>query len=215
MIHPIDPPQQPRPEGVLLDLLTAVMDSSSVWVAAAGGERRGHAWRDATTALMGAAGAYAPYEDLVAAAARQEGVRSSAVATLIDLWGSMEPRPDAAAIRSLRAPYAFVTNCSDRLASVAAGRSRLAPSFVLSAEEAGWYKPDRRIYLEACRRLGALPGRTLFVAGSVHDANGAATAGLQSILVRRRRDQPSPIPDVTVVGSLEDVANLFDSGMSV
>jgi 2-haloacid dehalogenase len=215
LIGLIDQSEHRRPTGVLLDLLMAVMDSMSVWVAAVGNERSGRAWRDATTARMTAAGDYVPFEDLVTAAAHQEHVPYRAVATLLDLWGSMEPRPDAAAVRSLPIPYAFVTNCSTRLARIASGRSRLEPSFVLSAEEAGWYKPDRRIYLEACRRLGTRPERTMFVAGSVHDADGAARAGLQAVLVRRRKDQPKPAPDVVVVDSLEAVAGLFDSGMSV
>jgi 2-haloacid dehalogenase len=215
LIGPFDQSEHRRPSGVLIDLLMAVMDSMSVWVAAAGDERRGRAWRDETTARMTAARGYLPYEDLVAAAARQTHVPSGSVATLFALWGSMEPRPDADAVRDLPARYGFVTNCSARLAQIAAGRSHLEPSFVLSAEEAGWYKPDRRIYLEGCRRLGALPERTLYVAGSVHDGDGAAKAGLQAALVRRRDDQPMPSPDVMVLNSLEDVAGLFDSGMSV
>ena len=157
MIGPTDRGPRGRPDGVLLDLLMAVMDSVAVWSAAAGDERRGLAWRDATTARMTAARRYVPYEELAAAAARDADVPSHAVVTLVDAWRSMEPRPDAGVLHGLPTRYAFVTNCSARLAAIAAGRSRLEPSFVLSAEDAGWYKPDRRTYLEACRRLGTSP----------------------------------------------------------
>jgi len=205
-----------RPEGVLLDLLMAVMDSVAVWTAAAGAKRRGLAWRDATTARMTAARRYVPYEDLVAAAARDTDVPSKAVTALEAAWHAMAPRPDAGDLHDLPTRYAFVTNCSARLAATAAGRSRLEPSFVLSAEDAGWYKPDRRIYLEACRRLGTLPERTLFVAGSAYDAEGAARAGLRTVLVERRRDQPRPAArDVLVVASLGDITDLFESGPSL
>ena len=213
MIGPTDRGPRGRPDGVLLDLLMAVMDSVAVWSAAAGDERRGLAWRDATTARMTAARRYVPYEELAAAAARDADVPSHAVVTLVDAWRWMEPRPDAGVLHGLPTRYAFVTNCSARLAAIAAGRSRLEPSFVLSAEDAGWYKPDRRTYLEACRRLGTSPQRTLFVAGSVYDADGAAMAGLRTVLVERRGDQPRPAaPNVQVVASLGDITDLFESG---
>jgi 2-haloacid dehalogenase len=202
-------------DGVLLDLLMAVMDSVAVWTAAAGAEGRGLAWRDAATARMTAARRYVPYEELVAAAARDADVPSQAVARLMDAWRWMEPRTDAGALHGLPTRYAFVTNCSARLAASAARRSRLEPSFVLSAEDAGWYKPDRRIYLEACRRLGTRPERTLFVAGSAYDADGAATAGHKAVLVERRRDQPRPAPGVMVVPSLRAITDLFESGGSL
>jgi HAD superfamily hydrolase (TIGR01493 family) len=165
---------------------------------------------------MRAARKYAPYEELVAAAARDAAVPSQAVAALEAAWQWMEPRTDAAALHDLPTRYAFVTNCSARLSATAANRSRLEPAFVLSAEDAGWYKPDRRIYLEACRRLGTRPERTLFVAGSVYDADGAATAGLRAVLAERRPDQPRPAaPNVLIVSSLADITNLFESGSSL
>lgn len=199
-------------DGVLLDLLMAVMDSVAIWVAAARDERRGLAWRDATTTSMAATRGYAPYEEIVADAAREHGLPPAAVDALVDGWQSIEPRPDAAAVHRLRLPYAFVTSSSERLATLAASRSGLEPAFVLSAEAAGCYKPDPRIYLEGVRRLGTPAGRTLYVAGSLHDAVGAARAGLRAVLVRRRLDQPAPPAGVSVAGSLEEVADALDFG---
>ena len=119
----------------------------------------------------------------------------------------MAPWPDAGALSGLTLPYAFVTNCSARLAGIAAGRSGLRPAFVLSAEEAGCYKPDARIYTEACRRLRSAPEATLFVAGSPYDAEGARAAGLQAWLVVRRADQRVSDRAIRVVTSLEEVVS--------
>jgi hypothetical protein len=60
-------------QGVLVDLLMAVMDSLTVWSGAAGDSQRGLAWRDAVTARMVAHRSYAPYQDLVVVAARDLG----------------------------------------------------------------------------------------------------------------------------------------------
>lgn len=194
---------------VLFDLLMAVMNSLAVWSAAAGDQRHGLAWRDAVTRRMTASSTYEPYEDLVTGAATELGLPRKAVSKLFEAWREMDPWPDSAAVSRLALPYAFVTNCSQPLARVAAERSRLSPRFVLSAEEAGWFKPDPRIYHEACRRLGSSPDATLFVAGSAYDAEGAGAAGLQTLLVARRPDDPARHGGTRVVASLEDVVDSF------
>lgn len=192
-------------EGVLLDLLMGVMNSLETWTGAAGDPVRGLEWRDAVTAHMVAAGAYTPYERLVADAASELELPATAPAELVGRWAEMDPWPDAVAITRLDVPFGFVTNCSSRLAKVAAQRSGLRPVFVLSAEEAGWFKPDARVYLEACRRLATPPERTAFIAGSAYDAAGASAAGLPTWLVRRREDQPASVESVSVAGSLDEV----------
>ena len=197
--------EAPRVDGLLLDLLMAVMNSIDVWSAVAGDRRRGRAWRDAATARMAGAGAYVMYEELVTDAAGDVGLTRDAASALVERWSAMEPWPDAVAIARLSLPYGFVTNCSTSLALLAARRSGLRPRFVLAAEEAGWYKPHAAIYREGCRRLGMPEARTLFVAGSPYDAAGARAAGLQAVLVRRRRDQPISGSAIQVVGSLDDV----------
>jgi 2-haloacid dehalogenase len=194
-----------RVDGLLLDLLMAVMNSIDVWSAAAGHPRRGLAWRDAATARMAGGGDYVPYEELVADAAADVGLPRNAAALLVQRWSEMEPWSDAAALARLSLPFGFVTNCSTSLALLAARRSGLRPRFVLAAEEAGWYKPHAAIYREGCRRLGTPEDRAVFVAGSPYDAEGARSAGLQAMLVRRRRDQPISGSDIHAVGSLDDV----------
>jgi 2-haloacid dehalogenase len=183
----------------------AVMNSLEVWSASARDPRRGLEWRDAVTARMIAEAAYVPYEDLVVEAAAQVGLPAGAAPDLFRRWRDMDPWPDAADLSRVRVPFAFVSNCSTALARVAAHRSGLRPEFVLSAEEAGSYKPDARIYREACRRLGSPAASTLFVAGSPYDAAGAHEAGLQAALVVRRPDlRPSAAP-IRLVASLDEI----------
>ncbi len=196
-----------RADGVVFDLLMAVMNSVEIWAAAAGDRKRGLEWRDAVTTRMVGSDSYVSYEDLVTEATADVGLPAAAARALFDRWPEMVAWPDAAALSRLELPYGFVTNCSTRLAGIAARRSRLRPAFTLSAEEAGWYKPDARIYQEACRRLGSPPERTLFVAGSTYDAKGARDAGLRASLVARRPDQPLRDPATAVVTSLLEIVD--------
>jgi 2-haloalkanoic acid dehalogenase type II len=199
-------------QGVLFDLLMAIMDSLAVWSAAAGGRGRGLRWRDEVTARMIAARVYVPYEDLVAEAASAIGLGPRAVRRFFDRWPGMAPWPDVPAVERLHIPYGFVTNCSTSLARIAARRSGLHPRSVLSAEDAGRYKPDAAIYREACRRLGTPPERTSFVAGSPYDAEGARDAGLRTWLVQRRRDQPLPDGSIRSATSLDAIIDAIGGG---
>jgi 2-haloacid dehalogenase len=190
-------------QGVLLDLLMAVMNSLETWKSAAGDLGQGLLWRDAVTARMVAAGRYAPYENLVADAAAALGLPQSAPNELLNRWPQMEPWPDAAALHWLSVPYGFVTNTSTTLAQIAAGRSGLLPQFTMSAEDAGWFKPAPEIYRAACEKLGLEPERTMFVAGSPYDAAGARAAGLQPWLVLRRPDHRAPEAGIPTARSLD------------
>lgn len=199
----------PRVEAVLFDLLMAVMDSPAVWARAAGDAARGLAWRDAVTARMQRSGRYRPYEGLVASTANALELPPTSIDRLRSAWRRMDPRPDADVIGRLTLPYAFVTNCSLALADEAARRSGLEPSFVLSAEEAGLFKPSPGIYLMACSRLRSAPERTLFVAGAAYDAAGARAAGLPAVLVMRRPLRESLDPRIHRLRGLEEVADLI------
>jgi len=49
---------------------------------------------------------------------------------------------------------------------------------VVTAEEAGYYKPRPEPYRAVLAKLGTAPARTLFVAGSAADVPGAKAVGM-------------------------------------
>jgi 2-haloacid dehalogenase len=203
------------PRGILFDLLMGVMNSLEVWTTAAGDRQLGLAWRDAATRRMVAHSRYRAYADLVGEAASEVGLPDDAPSALLERWELMEPWPDAAALEELDLPYAFVTNCSTELALLAARRSGLAPTFTLSAQEAGWYKPDSRIYREACRRMGTSPQRVMFVAGSAYDAEGARALGMRTWFITRRPDLRPSVASIRAADSLGEVVAAIDAGDGV
>ena len=62
-----------RFDAVLFDLLTALLDSWSLWNAVAGGEEAGRRWRAEYLRITYRTGAYRRYEALVAEAAEATG----------------------------------------------------------------------------------------------------------------------------------------------
>jgi 2-haloacid dehalogenase len=197
-------------QGVLLDLLMAVMDSLTVWSVAARDPGRGAAWRDAVTASMIRSGSYTPYEELVAAGARALDLPSRATSDLLDAWSGMRPWPDSRAIAAIGVPYAFVTNSSTALARIATDRSALQPTALVTAEDVGWYKPHPRIYEAACQVLGVPRRNVLYIAGSAFDAAGARQAGLRVVYVARRADQQVDDPTIRTVRTMRELTTSFD-----
>ncbi len=177
---------------VCLDLLSALLDSGSVWDAAAadsGAAGLGRSWRRRYLALTAAAGPYRPYLDLVAEAARDAGLPAAATGALERRWGDLEPWPDVApALLPLQVPLAVVTNCSEALGRLAATRVRVPFALVVTAERAGAYKPDPAPYRLACDELGCAPAEVAFVAGSPFDARGALAHGFRVTWVNRLGD---------------------------
>lgn len=191
------------PRAVLLDLLMATMNSVATWSAVAGDAGRGLAWRDAVTRRMVLAGAYVPYEELVDESARELGLAAGASNRLWSAWPTMQPWPDSRALRRVEIPVAFLTNCSRHLAHAAARRTGLQAAFVLSAEEAGWYKPHPETYRQASERLGLAGADVRYVAGAAYDADGALAAGMDAWLVQRRPLDRLPADAVRVVQRID------------
>jgi len=76
---------------------------------------------------------------------------------------------------------------------------------VISSAELGIAKPDRRIFDEACSRLGAEPEHVLHVGDTLaDDYEGGRAAGLQTILVHR---SPEPPPDG--IDAIDDLQRLL------
>ena len=77
------------PRAVLFDLLTALLDSWTVWNTAAGSEEKGRTWRAEYLRLTYGCGAYVPYEQLVKDAARNTGLADSAPDVLEAQWDTL------------------------------------------------------------------------------------------------------------------------------
>jgi 2-haloacid dehalogenase len=190
------------PRAVLFDLLTALIDSWTAWNAAAGSEAQGRAWRAAYLRMTYGCGAYQPYEQLVRAAADATGVSASAVAMLEAGWSELPVWSGAQATLDAlqgRTRLAVVTNCSVRLGRLAAERLATSWDCIVTAEEAGFYKPDPRPYRLALERLGVPAHDAAFVAGSAYDLIGTCAVGLRTYWHNRvglARPEPVPPPEV-------------------
>lgn len=172
----------PRYDAVLFDLLSAVIDSWSLWNEVAGSEPEGLKWRKALLARVYSTFAYQPYDQVVAASARDVGLPPSCASEVLRRWGDLRPWPEAPEVLaelSRHLPLGVVTNCSEELGLRAAARVGVPFKTVATAERAGFYKPDPRIYRLGLAGLGLPPERVLFVAGSAGDVPGAAAVGLQ------------------------------------
>jgi FMN phosphatase YigB (HAD superfamily) len=73
-----------------------------------------------------------------------------------------------------------VTNCSIRLGALAAARLKTPWDCVITAEEAGAYKPNPRPYRLTLERLGVASQEAAFVAGSGYDLFGTSAVGLRT-----------------------------------
>jgi 2-haloalkanoic acid dehalogenase type II len=191
-----------RYDAVLFDLLTALLDSWSLWDAVAGGESLGRQWRGRYLELTYGAASYRAYEDLVAEAAALEGVDDEQVDALVARWDTLRPWPEAPAVlEQLRARtrLGVVTNCSEELGRRAAWLLGVEFDVVVTSERAGYYKPRPEPYLLALEELGVDPARTLFVAGSRFDIAGASGVGMPVWWHNRigmdRGDSPAPVAE--------------------
>jgi 2-haloalkanoic acid dehalogenase type II len=168
---------------VLFDLLTALLDSWALWNESAGSEAGGRAWRDEYLRLTYGCGAYVPYEDLVRQAASNVGLGMNAPAALEDNWEGLRPWDGAQdAMQALRphSRLAVVTNCSSRLGTSAARRLGVDWDVVVTAQDAGFYKPHPYPYELALSRLGVPASASAFVAGSGYDLIGTSRVGLRT-----------------------------------
>jgi 2-haloalkanoic acid dehalogenase type II len=171
------------PRVVMFDLLTALLDSWTLWNAVAGSEAQGRAWRAEYLKLTYGCGAYVPYETLVRDAARatslDDGVADALEARWLELpvWSGAQEALDAL---QGRVKLAVVTNCSVRLGELAASRLNTRWDCVMTAEAAGYYKPNPRPYRAALEALGVPASAAVFVAGSGYDLIGTSAVGLRT-----------------------------------
>ncbi|GAC1336749.1 MAG: HAD-IA family hydrolase [Myxococcales bacterium] len=171
-----------RYDAVLFDLLTALLDSWSLWNAVAGSSERGLAWRKAFLRRVYATGAYQPYDEVIGGSARDVGLPDAFAQELLARWDELQPYPEVGEVLAAlgrEVPLGVVTNCSEALGARALSRTGVRFTAAVTAERASVYKPDPRIYQRALAELGVPAERALFVAGSSGDVPGAAGAGMK------------------------------------
>lgn len=211
------------PKAVLFDLLTALLDSWTLWNRTAGSEALGRAWRAAYLRLTYGCGDYVAYETLVKRAAEQVGLPASTGDALEAAWLDLAPWHGAAAALDALRPHcklAVVTNCSERLGRLAASILPVRWDAVVTAEQAGAYKPDPRPYALALDQLGVSADDACFVAGSSYDLFGTAQCGLRTywhnrIGLQRATGAPAPDLESPTLDALADWAGRFRTAMRV
>ena len=171
-----------RFDAVVFDLLTALLDSWTLWNRIAGSEERGGEWRAAYLRRTYQAGRYQPYETLVADAATEVGLPRALAGCLAARHHELQPWPEVrevlGALRRQSLKLGVVTNCSEALGATGVACTGVEFDVVVTAERAGYYKPDPRPYEQALAELGMTASRCLFVAGSAYDLFGASKVGL-------------------------------------
>ncbi len=187
MMHPA------RFDAIAFDLLTALIDSWSLWSSVAGTDALGRAWRMNSLKRVTAAGVYRPYDDIVRESAVEVGLEAGKADELLTRWPELQPWPDAPEILQQLHGYrlAIVTNCSQHLAEVAAAATGGTFEIIMSAERAGYYKTAPQAYQAGLAALGLPAERVLFVAGSAHDVPGAGAVGMPVYWANRAG---APIP---------------------
>ena len=197
---------QMRYDAVGFDLLTALLDTWSLFADVAGGRDLGMRWHASSQSLLRGK-PYRPFEDVLRDAADAVGIERPKTEELLARWGQSLPWPDVPDVLPHLNSYTrfIVTNCSERLGALAAARVGRF-DLVMTAERAGAYKPDPRPYRAALDALNLHRKRVLFVAGSAHDVGGATRAGMDVYWANRGR-VPAPT-DGRAVREEEDLRGL-------
>ncbi len=172
----------PRYDAVVFDLLTALVDSWTLWNSVAGSAERGLVWRRKYLELTYGQGRYRDYVAIARDAAVAVGMSADYGTALERRWDALQPWPEAGEALSALAvrgvALGVATNCSIELGRRAAACVGVPFQAIVTAEEVGFYKPRPEPYHAVLAALGTVPERTLFVAGSAADVPGAHGVGM-------------------------------------
>jgi 2-haloacid dehalogenase len=169
-------------------------------------------------------GAQAAFRDLLEAGLRRQlalaGHSEAGLEEAMGLLGCMPAMLDApAALERLRGVGLRLgvlsqssAEAADQVLRFAGLRDRI--ELVMSAGDAGAFKPDPRPYRMAVERTGAALEEIAFVAANWWDVAGAKRAGLKTGWVARRdRVLPASVPEPDVTGrDLAEVAEAIATG---
>ncbi|NGO71700.1 haloacid dehalogenase type II [Streptomyces boncukensis] len=138
---------------------------------------------------------------------------------LVRAWHRLRPWPDVPpGLERLRASTVLTATLSNGgvgLLTRLTKRAGLRLDAILSAELAGSYKPDARVYRKAAELLQVPPHRLLMVACHPDDLTAAARSGLRTAYLPRARewgpDAAAPPPPEGVDLVVDDLPSLADA----
>jgi 2-haloacid dehalogenase len=120
-------------------------------------------------------------------------------AELARFGGSVEDWPafsdSAAALKALKRRYklGIISNVDDDLFAFSNRRLDVTFDWIVTAQQAGSYKPSQHNFQVAFERLGLPREKILHVAQSLfHDHAPAKQLGLTTVWINRRHDKPGP-----------------------
>lgn len=165
-------------------------------------------WRDKQlqyTWLRAAQGQHADFwqvtGDTLDYAMETLGIENAALRQrLMTLYMTLAPFPEVrATLQRLRAGgirTAVLSNGTPRMLAAAVDGAGLADVLdeVLSVEEVGVFKPDRRVYQLAVDRLGVPPDAICFQSSNAWDAYAASAFGMRVVWCNRYRQRPERLP---------------------
>lgn len=136
---------------------------------------------------------------------------------LMALYMTLDAYPDAMstleALKGAGYATAILSNGSPKMLAAAVESSGLAPLLdeVLSVDEVGIYKPDRRVYQLAVDRMKASPDAICFVSANAWDCAGAANFGFRNAHINRFGQPPERLPGEprAVIASLAELVPLL------
>ena len=193
---------------VMFDLLTALLDSWTLWANIAGDYAVAKKWRLKYLQLAYGQGVYRPYEELITLAAKETGLPPSCTDRLVKNWKKLKPWVEVNEVLTelkKHVPLAVVTNCSEVLGQQAADFCGVKFDVVVTAERAGFYKPNPAPYTLAIRELGIEPKKVLYVSGSAYDIPGAIGVGMDVFWHNRigmAKPEKMPEPVITTASLL-------------
>jgi 2-haloacid dehalogenase len=145
-------------------------------------------------------GEYLRYRDVLQSVLRGFGQRlgfspsDAQVRSLPESLAKWQPFPDTVdALRKLSSGYqlAVISNIDDDLFVASASKLEVAFSHVITAQQAGCYKPCMNIFRLAEKKIGVNRGQWLHVGQSIyHDVIPAQSLGLTTVWVNRRSPRP-------------------------
>jgi 2-haloacid dehalogenase len=165
-------------------------------------------------------GEYRRYREVLQSVVRQFGERlgfaptNEEVRSLPESLRDWKPWPDTvAALHTLNSRYklAVISNVDDDLFATTQPQLGVKFDHVITAQQAGAYKPSLKIFELALSRIGVAATRILHVGQSIyHDVIPAQSLGLATVWVNR----PSPRTGVGAVKSAEGRPELEVSSLA-